>query len=154
MNSCLFRIILRFAWVRVALVRWLNRPPISGVRLGEWLGTWGARWNSLLPTFKDRREVVPLNTDFRSWTRGPTFLLAREGFWFIGWTLNQLFNNGSVGLKEQDVISRVKRYFDPTKIYNNLWTCEELIYWSWLYQMNKNISIVRGVQLLGYSGVA
>ena len=66
MNFYLFEIILRFAWVRVTLVRRLNRPPIAGVRLGEWLGTWGARWNSLLPTFRDRREVVPLSTDSRS----------------------------------------------------------------------------------------
>ena len=38
MNSCLFGIILRFAWVIVAQVRRLNRPLISGVKLGEWLG--------------------------------------------------------------------------------------------------------------------
>uniref|UniRef100_A0A9I9ECY0 Uncharacterized protein n=1 Tax=Cucumis melo TaxID=3656 RepID=A0A9I9ECY0_CUCME len=34
--------------------------------------------------------------------------------------LNQLFNSGSVGLKEQDVISGIKRYFDLTKITNNI----------------------------------
>ena len=32
-----------------------------------------------------------------------------------------MFNRGSVGLKEQDVISEVKWYFDPAKIKNNLW---------------------------------
>ena len=32
-----------------------------------------------------------------------------------------------MGLKEQDVISGVKRYFDPAKITNNLWMINLLI---------------------------
>ena len=32
-----------------------------------------------------------------------------------------------MGLKEQDVISRVKQYFDPAKIMNNLWRIDLLI---------------------------
>jgi len=54
-------------------------------------------------------------------------LIGPRGIRFIGWTLNQLFNSISVGLKEQDVISGVKQYFDLVEITNNLWKINLLI---------------------------
>ena len=57
----------------------------------------------------------------------PHPLIGLRGIWFIGWTLNQLFNSGSVGFKEQDVVSEVKLYFDSAKATNNLWMINLLI---------------------------
>ena len=56
-----------------------------------------------------------------------------------------------MGHKEQEVTSGVKRLIDPALVTNNLWRIDLLIM---VYQMDKNIYIVRGVQLLGYSGVS
>ncbi|KAA0039013.1 flocculation protein FLO11-like [Cucumis melo var. makuwa] len=46
---------------------------------------------------------------------GSVIFLSSNFFEFLSRTLNQMFNSGAVGLKEQDVVSRIKRYFDPAE---------------------------------------
>ena len=53
-------------------------------------------------------------------------------------------------LKEQDVISGVKWYFDPVDVTNNLWRINLLIM---IILEDKNISLVRGVQLQDFTGM-
>ena len=59
--------------------------------------------------------------------KGLTLSLAQEDSIYRFHTLNQLFNCGFEGLKEQDIVSTVKQYFDLVEVMNNLWMINSLI---------------------------
>ena len=89
----------------------------------------GCKTKLTLVHYRVSRQVVPFNIESKFWIRGSALLYKIRSNWiaidlrsirFIGWILTQLFIRGSVGLKEQDVISRVKQYFELVEILNNL----------------------------------